>query len=162
MVHVDGSAIGSDHRVFGAPRQRSTHHERRGETMTTEELELQVDKLFRDLHRDLDGTVPAERVSAVGRAYYHSLRQDAAINDFIPLLVYRFASEELDTSSRVQLHGAKAGGWGTPAEDPALKERKLALIRGAEAQPWGACRPPTAVSSNVCSRGGVNSSGWAS
>ena len=34
-----------------------------------------------------------------------------------------------------------AGGWGTPPEDPALKQRKLDLIREAEAHLMG--RNPT-------------------
>ena len=35
-----------------------------------------------------------------------------------------------------------AGGWGTPPEDPALKQRKLDLIREAEAHLMG-CATPT-------------------
>ena len=50
-------------------------HVHKGERMTTEELERQLAKLFTDLHRDLADSVPAERVTAVGRAHYASLRQ---------------------------------------------------------------------------------------
>lgn len=71
--------------------------------MTTEELERQMDRLFRDLHHDFDESVPAEQVTAVGRAYYESIRRDAAINDFIPLLVHRFATDELVASRRDEL-----------------------------------------------------------
>jgi hypothetical protein len=55
---------------------------------------------------DLDAIVPAERVTAVGRAHYESLSRDAAVNDFIPLLVYRFAKEELIAGRRDDLHEA--------------------------------------------------------
>lgn len=72
--------------------------------MSTEELDRKMAKLPHDLHRDLGGAIPLER--AVSRAHYNGLRRDAAINDFIPLLVYRFAREELVTATRTDLHEA--------------------------------------------------------
>jgi hypothetical protein len=74
--------------------------------MTTEELERQMDKLPADLHRDLGGAVPLDRIRVVSNAHYAGLRRDAAINDFIPLLVYRFAREELVTAALHDLHEA--------------------------------------------------------
>ena len=74
--------------------------------MTSHDLELQMDRLLDDLQHDLEETVPAERVDAVARAHYESLSVGAAINDFIPLLVYRFAREELVRGSRDGLHDA--------------------------------------------------------
>jgi hypothetical protein len=74
--------------------------------MTAEELERQMDKLPDDLHRDLGGVVPLERIRAVSDAHYVGLRRDAAINDFIPLLVYRFARDELVTAALDDLHEA--------------------------------------------------------
>ncbi len=74
--------------------------------MTTEELERQMNRLLQDLNRELEGQVPEERVTAVAHAHYESLNHSAAINDFVPLLVYRFAMEELVTSTRDELHDA--------------------------------------------------------
>jgi hypothetical protein len=72
---------------------------------TTEELERQMDRFFLDLQRELDGRVAAPD-TAVARTHYESLVQDAAINDFIPLLVYRFAKEELVQSQPDELRRA--------------------------------------------------------
>jgi hypothetical protein len=47
------------------------------------------------LRRELAGTVPADRVAEVGLAHFERLSLNASIPDFIPLLVYRFAKEEL-------------------------------------------------------------------
>jgi hypothetical protein len=74
--------------------------------VTTDELERQIDRLPHDLRRDLGDAVPAERIGAVSRAHYDMLRRDAVINDFIPLLVYRFAKEELVASTRDALSDA--------------------------------------------------------
>jgi hypothetical protein len=63
--------------------------------MTDDELEAQMDRLFRELQRTFEGSVPAEWVDAVGHAYYERLRREAKVNDFIPLLVYRLTKEEL-------------------------------------------------------------------
>jgi hypothetical protein len=73
---------------------------------TTEELERQMDRFFLDLQRELDGRVAAPEITAVARTHYESLVQDAAINDFIPLLVYRFTKEELVQSQPDELRRA--------------------------------------------------------
>jgi hypothetical protein len=71
--------------------------------VNSDELERQMERLLRELQRDLEDSVPAARVTAVGRAHYESLHRGAAINDYIPLLVYRFAKEELVASRRDEL-----------------------------------------------------------
>ena len=63
--------------------------------MTTQELELHMDRVFRQLHRDFDRAHSVEHVTATGKARYDLLRQGATVNDFIPLLVYRFAKDDL-------------------------------------------------------------------
>lgn len=74
--------------------------------MTSQDLEHQLDRLLDELQHDFRGKVPADRVDAVARAHFDSLNVGAAINDFIPLLVYRFAREELVRSSRDELYHA--------------------------------------------------------
>jgi hypothetical protein len=74
--------------------------------MTTEELERHLDRVSRALQRELDGRVAAPEITAVARTHFESLVRDAAINDFIPLLVYRFTKEELIQSKPDELHRA--------------------------------------------------------
>ncbi|MGZ4360915.1 MAG: three-helix bundle dimerization domain-containing protein [Gaiellaceae bacterium] len=74
--------------------------------MKTPELELQVDKVFRALREDFGDAVGAQRAHAVGVSHYESLRHHATIYDFIPLLVYRYAKEELVQVKREELHNA--------------------------------------------------------
>jgi hypothetical protein len=63
--------------------------------LRAEELEKHIDSVVRELDRELHGQIPHDRVETVNRGHYKSLCRDAAINDFIPVLVYRFAKEEL-------------------------------------------------------------------
>ena len=63
--------------------------------MTSEEIERQSDRLLSQLHNELGGAIEPERIAVIGRGHYDSLVQNAAINDFVPLLVYRFTKEEL-------------------------------------------------------------------
>jgi hypothetical protein len=65
-----------------------------------------MDKVFRDLARDFDGSVAPDRVAGVAHEHYERLRQRATVNDFLPLLVYRFTTEDLIESSRDELHKA--------------------------------------------------------
>jgi hypothetical protein len=74
--------------------------------VTQEELERQLERLLHDLARDVGDGVAAERIGAVAVGHYERLRREATINDFIPLLVYRFAKEDLVSSSRDELHDA--------------------------------------------------------
>lgn len=74
--------------------------------MTQEELERQLDRLLRDLVRDVGDDVAPDRVEVVVMGNYERLRREAKINDFIPLLVYRFAKEDLVSSRRDELHHA--------------------------------------------------------
>ena len=71
--------------------------------MTSKELDVHMGRVFRDLHPGFDDTHSVGRVTAVGEAHYESLHGDATINEFIPLLVYRFAKEELARSERHEL-----------------------------------------------------------
>lgn len=73
--------------------------------MTTEQLDVQMDHTFKRLVVDLGG-VPAEQVVAVGTGHFERLQRDAAVNDFIPLLVYRFTREELVAGRHEDLHVA--------------------------------------------------------
>jgi hypothetical protein len=74
--------------------------------MTSEQLDVQMDHIFERLVVDLGGDVSAEHVLAVGASHFERLQRDAAINDFIPLLVYRFTREELVAAGRGDLHVA--------------------------------------------------------
>ena len=80
--------------------------------MTGEELERQMDRLFLDLDHDLGDGVAPERISTVSHeAHFESLRsrRGEKFNDFIPLLVYRFAKEEgmlVSVCARDELHDA--------------------------------------------------------
>jgi hypothetical protein len=72
--------------------------------MTTEQLDVQMDHILKSLVVDLGREVSAEQVLAVGTSHFERLQRDAAINDFIPLLVYRFTREELVAAGRADLH----------------------------------------------------------
>ncbi len=74
--------------------------------MTPQELEDQTARGLDTLRRELADTVPAGRVTEVGRDHFERLSLNASIPDFIPLLVYRFAKEELLFSSPGQVHRA--------------------------------------------------------
>jgi hypothetical protein len=77
-----------------------------GDTVNARELERQLDKVFSDLVRDLGDNAAADQVTTIGHDHYERLRRDATVNDFIPLLVYRFTREELVRSRRDELHDA--------------------------------------------------------
>jgi hypothetical protein len=74
--------------------------------MTPDELERQTRRQLDNLRRELAGSVPAEQVAKIGEKHFVALRREAAIVDFIPLLVYRFAKDELLSSARGDLHHA--------------------------------------------------------
>jgi hypothetical protein len=74
--------------------------------MTAEQLDTQMEHIFKRLVEDLASDVPPEQVLAVGTSHYERLQQDAAVDDFIPLLVYRFTREELVAVGRDDLHRA--------------------------------------------------------
>jgi hypothetical protein len=74
--------------------------------MTTEQLEVQMEHTLKSLVVDLGDEASAEQVLAVGSSHFERLQRDAAINDFIPLLVYRFTREELVAAGRGDLHVA--------------------------------------------------------
>ncbi len=74
--------------------------------MRQQELERQMDKLLQDLLREVGDAFPPEQVRAVGYDHYERLRREATINDFIPLLVYRYAKADLVHGWREDLHEA--------------------------------------------------------
>jgi hypothetical protein len=74
--------------------------------VTTEDLERQIDRVLHSLREFAGDGIDAARVRAVGLAHYESLHRHATINDFIPLLVYRYAKEELSQIRRKELHRA--------------------------------------------------------
>jgi formylmethanofuran dehydrogenase subunit A len=74
--------------------------------VTPEDLERQIDRVLDSLRQHAGDGIDAARVRAVGLAHYKSLHRHATINDFIPLLVYRHAKEELSQIRRDQLHRA--------------------------------------------------------
>lgn len=74
--------------------------------MTTDELARQTARQLEALRTELAGTPSAEQVTAVGNVHFERLRQEATVQDFIPLLVYRFTKEELVYSTRDRLHDA--------------------------------------------------------
>jgi hypothetical protein len=87
-------------------RAKSEGSVRKENEMTPEALEREMERLFSDLHRDLDDHVPATQVTAVSRAQFEALSHGAAINDFIPLLVHRYTKETLVRSRSDELHNA--------------------------------------------------------
>ena len=74
--------------------------------MTTEQLDVQMGHVFQRLVDDLRDEVPAEEVLEVSTGHFERLRRDAAVNDFIPLLVYRFTREQFVTARPAELHAA--------------------------------------------------------
>jgi hypothetical protein len=74
--------------------------------VTSEDLERQIDRVLDSLRERVGDSIDAARVRAVGLAHYESLRRHATINDFIPLLVYRYAKEELTQMRRDEFHRA--------------------------------------------------------
>jgi hypothetical protein len=63
--------------------------------MTPDDLERQTARGLDALRYELGDRVTAEEVAAVGRRQFERLIRDATITDFIPLLVYRCAKDEL-------------------------------------------------------------------
>jgi hypothetical protein len=74
--------------------------------VTTEDLERQIDRVLDALREHAGDGINAARVRAVGLSHYESLHRHATINDFIPLLVYRYAKEDLAQIRRGELHRA--------------------------------------------------------
>lgn len=71
--------------------------------MTSEELDRQIAALVHELQRQRPANVAPEHVDAVAYGYYGQLQRDATVNDFIPLLVYRYTKEQLPLISRGEL-----------------------------------------------------------
>ena len=69
-------------------------------------LNRQVEQSLERLQREFADDLPASRVTAVGQALFDELRRDARISDFIPILVYRYARDELIRCRRAELNRA--------------------------------------------------------
>jgi hypothetical protein len=65
-----------------------------------------MDKIFDDLRREIGDTVAADQIASIGTDTFDRLSARAVIDDFIPLLVYRFTKEELVHARRGELQVA--------------------------------------------------------
>jgi hypothetical protein len=74
--------------------------------MTPQELDRQTVKVIDSLQRELGAFFSPDQVRAIGHDHYERLRRNATINEFIPLLVYRYTKEDLYYSRRDELHDA--------------------------------------------------------
>lgn len=63
-------------------------------TLLAEDLEARVERGLDALRREFPSE--AERIGEIGRAEFDRLRAGARIEDFLPILVYRFTRDELD------------------------------------------------------------------
>ncbi len=69
-------------------------------------LNRQVDRQLESIRREFADEITANRVTAVGEACFDQLVADARINDFIPVLVYRYTREQLVNARHEELHRA--------------------------------------------------------
>jgi hypothetical protein len=65
-----------------------------------------VGRVLDGLVREFADEIPADQVTSVGRGTFERLRAEARIDDFIPVLVYRFTREQLRRCGRDQLSDA--------------------------------------------------------
>lgn len=63
--------------------------------MTSTNLAQQFDRLVEDLTAEYAGSVPAEEVLAVIEKYRAELEPKAKITEYLPVLVRRYAREDL-------------------------------------------------------------------
>jgi hypothetical protein len=80
--------------------------EERRDDLNAAKLNREVEHTLESLRREFAEEIPADQVTAVGEACFEALRADARIPDFIPVLVYRHAREELIRAGRGELHHA--------------------------------------------------------
>lgn len=73
--------------------------------MSPEQLEKQMNHILRNLVRDIEHA-SADTIASAAHDHYERISTDATVNDFIPLLVYRFTKEEFVSVSREELHHA--------------------------------------------------------
>jgi hypothetical protein len=69
-------------------------------------LNRSIEQALESLRREFADEQPASEVTAVGEAWFEALRANARIPDFVPVLGYRYAREELIGSERDELHRA--------------------------------------------------------
>ena len=92
--------------MVSRPSKASDRHARRGESgesrlfedndrdATEETLRRKMSQGFESLRNEFADISP-ERVTAFGEAEFDRLRSDARITEFIPVLVHRYAREDL-------------------------------------------------------------------
>jgi hypothetical protein len=68
-------------------------------------LEQQVERQLQALMHEFGDELPAGEVAPIVEAQFRTLREHARIEEFIPVLVYRYAREELQIR-RKELHHA--------------------------------------------------------
>lgn len=75
-------------------------------TLLAEDLEARVERGLQALHGEFPDD--ADRIDDIGQAYFERLRAGARIEDFLPILVYRFTRDELreDPADRSSAVGA--------------------------------------------------------
>lgn len=74
--------------------------------MNEHELHAHIERALETLRREFAGKVPADQVTEIGKDRFERLLENARINDFIPLLVFRQTREELLVSGPDELHRA--------------------------------------------------------
>lgn len=62
-------------------------------TLLAENLQARVERGLQALQSEFPDDV--DRIDDIGQAYFERLRADARIEDFLPILVYRFTRDEL-------------------------------------------------------------------
>jgi hypothetical protein len=73
--------------------------------MKEEILSRQIEQQLESLRREF-AEIPSNQVTALGEAQFDRLRAGARITDFIPVLVHRYAREELLCIRRDELRSA--------------------------------------------------------
>jgi hypothetical protein len=68
-------------------------------------LERKIEQQLQSLLREFGGEIPASEVTPIVQAHFARLREAASIEDFIPVLVYRYSREDLRIR-REELHHA--------------------------------------------------------
>jgi hypothetical protein len=72
--------------------------------MDAHELDEHVERKLEILHREFADTFPEGQIERTCATHLEALRSSATIYDYIPLLVYRLAREELRESRPDELH----------------------------------------------------------
>jgi hypothetical protein len=66
-------------------------------TLLAEDVDARVERSLTALRREFPAD--ADRIDEIGRSQFERLRAGARIEDFLPVLVYRFTREELENGA---------------------------------------------------------------